>query len=351
MAFATPFDALLRAFLYASVAAFALSAVMLIAVVVLRVRLAARERLAKAIRARWRPLLARAALGEPVAAATVHGVEGEILLALWNEVRESVGGEFEASLDAFGRRVGLDRVATGLFAVRGVRRRLLAINTLGRLGTAEFFAPLDAAARERDPVVSLAAARALLRLDAARALPRLLPLMLERADWSVARLVAMLRTTDLARLELVLAGAFPAAQGAVLERLLLLAAVLPQDRTERWARRALRKSGDEAQLAAALRLVGDPHDAPIVRHYLRHPSWQVRVRAVTAMERVAAQEDLPRLVHALTDREWWVRLRAARTLVRLPFMDRAQLARLGETVSDRFARDALRQAIAEERPA
>lgn len=324
---------------------------LLIAIALLRLRLVRRERRTKIILARWRPLLAMAAAGDLTQAPPIDATEAESLLPLWNQLRESVRGESVTSLDAYARSIGLDRAARKLLTSGNTRTRLLAINTLGHLGTAETAAELERYCRGDGAVVSLAAARALLRMDPARALPWLVPLMLERTDWPIARLAPMLRAADMARLELVLTGALPQVRGSALERLLLLAAVLPQERSSQWARTALEKSDSDAQTAAALRLVGDPRDAALVRRYLQHPAWQVRVRAVTTLGRIASAEDLPRLVRALADPEWWVRLRAAQTLARLPFLDSGQLARLRDSVSDRYARDALTQAMAEEHSA
>lgn len=351
MASATLSDPLLYGVFVTALAVTAGSLMLLIAIVMLRLRLTRRERRTKLVLDRWRPLFAMAAAGDLGRGPAVNDAEGELLLPLWNQLRESVRGESEASLDAFARSIGLDRTARALLASGNTRARLLAINTLGHIGAAEVTAELERFCHNDDAIVSLAAARALPRLDSARTLPMLVPLMLERSDWPISRLAPMLSVADTARLELVLTDALARARGTALERLLLIAAVLPQERSSQWARTALEKSENEAQIAAALRLVSDPRDAPLVRRFLQHPAWQVRVRAVSTLEAVGSAEDLPRLVVALADREWWVRLRAARTLVRLPFLNRDHLARLRDSVSDRFARDALSQAIAEERSA
>lgn len=349
MASATLSDPLLHGVLISALAVTALSVVLLIAIGLLRLRLMRHERRTSAILNRWRPLLALAAAGDLSKAPPISDAEGELLLPLWNQLRESVRGESEAMLDAFARSIGLDRTARTLLAAGRTRARLLAINTLGHIGSSETAVELERYCRDDDAIVSLAAVRALLRLDSTRALPMLVPLMLDRPDWSVARLLPMLRAADAARLELELTNALANVRGARLERLLLIAAVLPPERTSQWARTALEKSENDAQIAAALRLVSDPRDAALVRQFVQHPAWQVRVRAVTALERVASAADLPRLVMALADPEWWVRLRAAGALARLPFLDDEHLARLCDSVSDRFARDALAQAIAEAR--
>lgn len=344
-------DPLLYGVFVSALAVTAVSVMLLMTIVVLRLRLTRRERRTKVILDRWRPLLAMAAAGDLSPSPPIDDDDGKLLLPLWNQVRESVRGESEASLDAFARCIGLDRTARVLLASGNSRARLLAINTLGHIGSTETTAQLERYCLDNDAIVSFAAARALLRIDSANALPMLVPLMLERADWPIARLAPMLRVADMAQLELVLTDALTHVRGAALERLLLIAAVLPAERVSQWARTALEKSENWAQIAAALRLVSDPRDAPLVRRFLQHPVWQVRVRAVTALERVAGADDLPNLVAALADPEWWVRLRAARTLARLPFLSGEHLARLRDSVSDRFARDALTQAIAEERSA
>lgn len=349
LASATLSDPLLHGVLVSAIAVTAASIALLIAIVVLRFRLIRRERRTKVILDFWRPRLARAAAGDVSAAPPISDAEGELLLPLWNQLRESVRGESEASLDAFAHSIGLDRTARALLVSGGTRARLLAINTLGHIGTIETATQLERYCRDDNAIVSLAAVRALLRIDSTSALPKLLPLMLERKEWSLARLFPMLRAADTARLELALVDALPRVAGGELARLLLIAAVLPQERSSQWARSALEKSESEDQIAAALRLIADPRDAPLVRRFLQHRSWQVRVRAVSALERIASTEDLPRLVTALADPEWWVRLRAARALARLPFLNGEQLARLRDSVSDRFARDALTQVMAEER--
>lgn len=323
---------------------------LLVLIVVLRFRYTRVERRMKSVLERCRPLLASAAAGDFANLPILSHGEAEILLPLWNQLRESVRGDSEASLDTFAQRMGLDSIARESLTSGSARERLLAINTLGYIGGPDCRADLERYCHDDDSVVSLMAARALVRIDSTSVLPTLVPLILERADWAIARLFPILRHADLARLELELNNQRNVASGEKLERLLLIAGVLPQDRTSSWARSALRDAKSEAQIVAALRLISDPRDATIVRPFLRHPAWQVRVRAVSALERIASMDDVPLLAAALTDTEWWVRLRAARALARFPLLSDQDIAQLCNSVEDRYARDALLQMIAEERP-
>jgi len=344
-------DPLLFAVFVIALGVIALSLVLLAVVAALRLQLLARERRLRRVIARWQPLLARTVAGERIAVPRLlSATERELVLPLWNEVRESIRGEAEARLDALARRAKLDRTARAMLALRGPRKkRILAINTAGYLLAAECWDRLLALCRDPNPTISLTAVRAVMRVDPARALPELLPLMLARENWSLAHLVPLLRAADAGVLAETLERAMSRAAGGDLVRLLRLAEALPPDRTSTWAGRILEAGAPEPVIEAALRLVRDPRDAPLVRRYLEHPGWQVRVRAIGALEHVAGADDVARLVAALGDREWWVRMRAARTLVRLPFLGEEELSRLREAVPDRFGRDALAHAEAEER--
>jgi HEAT repeat protein len=59
------------------------------------------------------------------------------------------------------------------------------------------------------------------------------------------------------------------------------------------------------------------------------------------------REDLPRLAVLLADANWWVRHRAAQALCALPGVRREEIRALAASLADRFAADALNQALAD----
>lgn len=350
MVFGIYSDPLLHAVFLTALAVLALSGVLLALTALLRVRLMARQRRVQRLQARWRPVLTLAAAGEPVDLPSIQEPERKLLLSLWNHLRESVKGDAGSSLDELGRELGLDATALAQLTTGTVPERLFAINTLGHLRTPAAWDPLMRIRQGEATIMSLAAVQALLRMDAERALPEVLAQILDRNDWSMARLLPLLKATDPIVLQQALLAALSGTGGAASRRVLILAEVLPTDLAAPLAHRVIESTDDEEQLAAALRLLGDPRDASLVRKFLSHSNWRIRVRAVSALEKVGSADDLPQLVTALSDREWWVRLRAARALARLPFLDNEQLRQLHNGLQDRYARDALTQVLLEERP-
>jgi HEAT repeat protein len=187
----------------------------------------------------------------------------------------------------------------------------------------------------------------MIRIDAPRAVRAMLPMIIARRDWPLARLVAVLQRGRGEAIAGVLIEAIGQAPAAELPRLLTIARILPPQRLAPTLRRILREHRDAEILARTLKLLADPRDAPLLREFLKHAEWTVRLAAVRSLGRVAREEDLPLLVEALADPIWWVRQRAAEAIVRLPFFDDALRERLCAPAADRYARDAVQRALAE----
>ena len=347
-AFATPSDPVLTAIFNTTLAVFAAALLLIAVIVMLRIALMSRQRRLRRVQARWRHLLAQAAAGENTAPPHLAAADHYLVLHLWNQYQGSVKGEASEHLNRFARDAGLSDVA-GALIEGNTRERLIAMATLGHLRDTSFMKRLFSLSQNDNASLSLAAASAMLRIDPRQAIPRLLPAICTRQNWPVARLLPLLRHQP--ALVLPLLKKLRHAGTENLPRMLELAEGLPHENLAPLLRELLRKllprSHDPQCLAACLKALRDPTDVALARQCLHHPAWLVRLQAVRALERLGAEADLPRFVEALCDPQWWVRRRAAQALVRLPYMNPQQIDRLRHQVSDRFAADALAQAIAE----
>lgn len=347
-------DPLLAAALVSALAALAASALLIAAVLALRWRTRAAHAAGERVRARWRPRFAAAALaaeGAGLAPETPGAAELRTVLELWNQATIGMKGAARERLAEFGRRCGFAAAAAGLIGRRAMQDRLLGLATLGQLAEKPQFSAVHALASDPRPAVSLAAARALIRIDAAEALVALLPQILDRADWPVARLADALREGSPDGVADLLALALERAPSRDQARLLALARIVPPTRIAPQVRAILAATKEPETLIAALKLVVDPRDAALVRPMLAHPDWPVRVAAVQTLGRIATREDLPALAGALADSSWWVRQRAAGAIVALPYLDAAEIEDLRARAPDPFAADALARAIAEKQVA
>jgi HEAT repeat protein len=109
----------------------------------------------------------------------------------------------------------------------------------------------------------------------------------------------------------------------------------------------LEQVNDVEPLIASLAALSHPDDAAHARWLLGHADWAVRAAAARTLERLGVREDFQRLCAALGDGSWWVRYRAAHALCALPQVDAQDLHALPGRLSDAFAADMLRHALAE----
>jgi HEAT repeat protein len=337
---------LLVAFVTGSVA-LALTALLVLLTVALRIGLKRRERHALRFTALWRPVLMNALVDPACELPLLQARDWLSFLKLWNYLQESLRGEATTSLNQVARRVHADTQARGLLRRGNRAERLLAILTLGNLRDRESWDDLLASADSRDNIASLNAARALIQIDPMAGVEHLMPLVLARQDWDVARLARMLGDAR-AAFGLLLTRSIVSLKAHQLLRALQLVEALRLQLPAATLRYLLhRQHQPPAVLAATLRVAHGAAVLTTVREHLAHTDWRVRAQAVHALSRFGEPADVTLLTARLGDAEWWVRYAAAQALISLPFLGYEGLAELQSSITDAAAQQMLAQVAAE----
>ncbi len=325
-------------------------------IAVLRLRLLARTAREQRVRDVWQPLLAAEIAGEDIALPPLAAGDRDSLLRLWNHLQESLRGATRERLNTVAKRTGLAQYAHALLRKNALRPQLLALTTLGNLRDATAWDAIARLAQVTDPLLSLAAVRAMFQIDPATAVHELRALFIERDDWSVAQLAILLEEagsaisySELAAAALHLAVSDAPREHAQLNRLLHLLEAAPSREVTPTARTVLALSSDSEVIAQCLTFLHEPSDLPLACQYLGHPIWFVRLQAAHALSRVGSANDAPRLVALLSDPVWWVRYRAAQALIALLRGDAQALAKVRAGLVDRYAEDMLNMAMTEQR--
>jgi hypothetical protein len=314
---------------YLRVAAVAGSAAMVltlaIGILILGLRLHGRhdDRRWQAFVAQWRPLLLAAMLSPlPPRLPALARRDRSRFVRLWTYLHESVRGDASERLNRVALELGIDRGARELLRHGSRTQQLQAILAAGYLKDRGAWDTLQAMARSRDGLVSVNAARALIRIDALEGAQVLMPLILARHDWEVTRVA------------LFLADARDAFWLLLLKSLPTLE---PRD--------LLDPRQSPAVICCALPLAAAAELADDVRALLTHANADVRLQAALAMGRLGGPADVPLLAALLEDSQWPVRLGAAQALASLPFLSTAQLVALQREGG--AANDVLRHVVAE----
>lgn len=352
MAYATVSEAVLRTAFWAGIGSLCVSAAMVLAVLLFRVSNSARTRYERSFASRWQDLLALCAAGMPPASVALRPADGYLFLKLWNGMHESLRGDAKEALNRLARGLGADRIAIAYLGSKDVRKELIGILTLGNLREQRASHATQARLAHRSPAVSLRAAQALLRIEGERALPQVLQYAARRVDWPLPRVINVLRELDSAQVSASLAAAVDTAlaaapRGEHAARLLRLHETAQPELLRPTLQRALAGSQEVETLAAALAALRHPDDIAHARRLTNHADWRVRLQATHALRRLGGMKDLPDLVRLLCDPHWWVRYRAAQAIAALPEANRSEIDDMAAGLTDRFAKDALRHAMAE----
>ncbi|HEU4619728.1 MAG TPA: HEAT repeat domain-containing protein [Gammaproteobacteria bacterium] len=300
---------------------------------------------------RWRRIFAAAMLSDDEArgAALPRFSRRETgdLLEQWNAARESVEGDSVARLVVLGERLGFGKIARRRLARRKLGARLLAIQTLGNLRDPSAWDAIAAFLSHPNTALSVTAAAALVDIDAARAVPLVMPCVRARVDWPDVSVFRLLKKAGEPLVTQPLCNAILTSEAAAAVRLLKYASLARSETIDQLIELLLRERDEPAVLAAALKAISDYAGLPRIETLATHEAWYVRAQAARLLGRVGQARDVRLLEKLLADREWWVRYRAAQAIVSLPWLGPNRLRELADAQSDAFARDIMRHAMAE----
>jgi len=316
----------------------ALTAALALRVLFLRRGTARRERRREAVFARWRPILFEWLVGGDPALPPLAARDVDTFLLLWNQIQDGVRGDARDRLVALADRLGGRALALARLGRSDALGRMLALRTLGYVGSA---ADYEAVARDLDDrrvYLCLAAARALVFIDGRAAPGDLLPRMVLRTDWPVALFATVLAGASSAELAARFQALQPQLSAEQLVRLLPLVSILEPAPADAILGGLLHAGGDPDVIGAALKRARSPGLAPLARRLCGHEAWTVRTQAAAALGRIGGPADRDALVALLSDRQWWVRYRAAEALTNGRFGSAAEVRALAAGLDDRFAR-------------
>jgi HEAT repeat protein len=354
LASSTLSDPILKLVVWISLALLVVLLLLVFQIVILRINLISRTAREKRFLEIWRPALANCIISGEVILPTLAKADQINFLKLWNHLQESLRGDAKNRLNDLAKKCGILDYSRTLLRKNNLRLQLLAINTLGHLGDRSSWLEILQLARLPDPLISLAAARALFQIDANDALDDVVVELLEREDWPTAQLAILLEELGNERIFEILSNTASSLASSTdpvelekLKRLLRLLEIAPYQLVILSIRTILSVTTDDEVIAQCLKFLRKPDDLHFVLRYLNHTNWVVRLQAARAFGLIGSREDLPRLSKLLSDPVWWVRYRTAQTILELISEGSAEMSALRAQLTDRYAQDMLDMVIAE----
>lgn len=299
----------------------------------------------------WEPILRKPGRVIPPL-PRVRKKDVEDFIIMWNSVDEAAGDDSSDQmsvrwyLDEVARRAGMVPIALRLARKGNTASRLIAVTMLGLLREESASQLSENLMASTLPVLSIAAAHALVQIDPSTARDFLI-LRLKRNDWPPAKVDAIIAQERVIFAPVLVEAIFTLPEG---KRLVRYLEFCDADEALPAINRILdASSSDDATIRSALKVLGQfaPREgADRAAQFLRHANWEIRVQAANALGRMGDASQVSALAELLGDSEWWVRYRAAQAIADLTD-DSGALEYIHDAQSDRYARDMLAQVMAE----
>lgn len=269
------------------------------------------------------------------------------VLREWCRFRSYVRGDCCIALEALAVEISLLPVARQLLRRGTFRQKLLGTQALGFLKDRDSWDVIETLLGHDHVSASITAAGALVNIDARKAIDIILPLVAIRQNWPRNQVGRILNLAGPDITSTKLCRAIRKADDATARYLLQFYETAHVSEIDSVAAQLLISRSDPGLLAAAIRAVRGHLPAEIVERCARHKVWFVRMQTANLLGRFGRREDYRLLEPMLCDREWWVRYRAAQAITRLPFLGPNALRKLRDRQSDRYGQEIMIQALAE----
>ena len=349
--FQSEFDTAVTVALWSIVAVTVTAIILFAYTIALRIVALTRTRRRQRFLMSWRNIFILSILSRKDAAEqtlpVLHRGDHTDLLEEWNRARSIVSGSAVDNLIELARRTRIPDLAFRLLKKRGIRPRILAVQTFGHLRDSTHRGEIRQLVEHDNTALSITAAEALVEIDPGYGASVVVPLIEQRRDWPANRVSILLNLAGSERVSEPLYRAIRSAENDGRMYLLKFARLMEPEVLDALLKDLMSSSNDPGVLSASLKLISGYGDVPRLKWLTQHETWFVRIQAAKVIGRVGQEEHLPLLESMLSDSEWWVRYRAAQSIVSLPFLGPNQLRKLQKQQSDRYAVDILQQAFAE----
>lgn len=296
---------------------------------------------------KWRPEITGMLLTGETKMSVLPAQETLIFLEEWNRMFGTIRGQNLRALIKLAQHLQVDRFSRKMLKSRRMRDRLFAIITLGHMREYSAWDEIAQLLHHPHSILSLTAARALMWINPKDAIEIIIPLITTRSDWPWANVAHVLKQAPPLQLcerlsQEVLT--VPVERQAGLLRYMEASRCL---QAPKFITTILSTTNDDHVLSVCLHIIADPDSLQIIRQFVTHSRWHIRMHAAVALGRLGENDDIPMLLEMTADNNWWVRYRAAQALALIPGQNADSLMLLREQQKDGFARDILNHVIAE----
>jgi HEAT repeat protein len=270
-------------------------------------------------------------------------------LTQWIQYQEISDESLRELLCMVALKAGVEKHLTHILQHRSIREKILAITALGFLKDPTYMETFKHWINSSNISVSLASARAMLRLNPQETMTLLVSLLKVREDWPQARMTLFLTEAGIDVISEPLAK-------AVLEtptpKLINYLAVTNSFIAVPTLISILKTSINRSVILACLQTLSKfnlQNDIPFIRNYLKHPNWECRAAAAKIIGKMGYAADEESLLALLLDSQNIVQYEAALALFEMPHFNRSYAQKLSSQLTEQTGLHVLTRVMTEKR--
>lgn len=336
---------------YFSVILFTLTVLLLIQVIILRFNHRRQSKLRSRFIDVWRPLLVSLIYEQSLNPPKLKPHELEWLLVEWNSLLEKLSGDAAIRMRELFDTLGIHREIDRMLYANSYSKLLLVVVFVGHVGYQPAWNRLKIHLDHPSPIISILAARSMMKIDARRSNKVFLEYAATRKDWPTDRFIDLFKrnreTHTATAIAVAIRKAHMARQVDYLTRLIPLLTFVERKEASAIKEMIFYNPLDDKVVSELLKLVDSPLETRFVYQYCWSDRWHVRMHALAAFGRIATDKHYEVFYEALSDPQWWVRYRAVEGFIDSRIITLADLKKIGKEHSDRYARDMITHVLAE----
>ena len=284
---------------------FGLTLLMLIQVISFRIYSVYQNKITLKAKQIWRPVMTEVMLSYPRSIPKLEKNHHHIFLHEWNNFYSIVRGEAHLRLQKLSKHVHLDRIAHKYINNRDIRKQLQGIITLGHMQDYSVWNQLIDFTLSPNSILSLTAAQALVNIDNKNAMHFLLPHVIKRRDWPMARVAMLFNNSNPEQLAKLLKQAFTDLPEEDIPYLLRFLDSSFFDPEVNHIYHQLGNSKDNKVISACIQAAKDAQGLELARKHANNPEWYIRLHVARTLGRLGTKSDIEILIKLMSDSEWW----------------------------------------------
>lgn len=263
-----------------------------------------------------------------------------LFIDTWLKEAQELNASEKEKMLAFAKQAWVKKEIFNLLSDERLAYKECAINAIGVLQIRDFDINLKRCLLEKNILLSSISARTLVKIESKNIINQIVDLYVDQNAWP-SRVVIQILKNSKTKLSSILVQKLKNTPENKIAKTVKLLALVDEQFAYNQAKSLLETYDSPEIMAASIYYVNKKEDKNLLKQFIRHKSWKVRLAAATSLESMLSNKDINSFALLLSDKKWKIRNHIADALVSKEFANKEYLDTLSSSMVDPKAQSAL----------